>query len=810
MDMAQDHGKEGIPRPAPGNQPGGGSSAPDPRRIAAVAEAAPLAFYESSPSGNWTFAGRRFREILGLPPGESLEGGITRLIAPEDRDAVIAAWTAAVRAGTPFQSVFRVHLPGGAGSRWIRARGGPLPAAGGAAPGYGGVLEDATEERRREEALVHEAQREREASRRKSEFLAVMSHEIRTPLHGLVGTASLLQSTELTPEQREYCEMLTASADATLQVLNEILDLSRIEAGRMELQARDFDLRALAEQVVSLFAARAHAKGVEISALVPWDLPTALRGDDGRLRQVLLNLLGNAVKFTEKGAVSLRVARADEVEDPLLLRFEVRDSGPGISEAARAGIFEPYTQADAGVERRYGGTGLGLAIARRIVSLMGGAIGLEAPDGGGTLFWFTVPIARSAAPAAPRSPRWRFPGLRVLVVDRGADSRAVLRGILEGAGVRVDEAAEEAAGIAALRAAAAAGAPYGAVILDADLRSPAEGPDLAAVLRAEPALGGARLLLATALGWRGRVASERGAGVAGFLAKPARLAEVLDNLAEALDPSAPRAAAPGRATPAAGARVLVVDDNHVNRKIARRLLEKRALRVDTAADGKAAVDASLAVPYDLIFMDWMLPVMDGFEATRRIRERERGTGRRTPIVAMTARAMEGDRERCLEPGMDDYLAKPVRVEELDAVLDRWLPAGARDATAGAAGFAPAVVDLDPAPLDALASLQSEGDPDVVGELVGVFVEEAPGRLSGMRAAVEARDASALERAAHGLKGTAASLGAVRVAAVCRSIEEAARAGSVGTAPALLEALEPALAAAGVALRAWSESRRTPG
>jgi two-component system sensor histidine kinase/response regulator len=792
-------------------------------RLRALVEALPIALFEVSVEGTWTFANARFREVLGLPAGEGLAEGITRLIDPADRDDVVARWQAATRVGEPFQVEFRL-AGGGIAPRRIRARSAPLKDAAGTLQGYAGVLEDVTEDRRLERILLDETEQERERSRRKSEFLAVMSHELRTPIHGVVGTAALLQSTQLSPDQREYVEMLAHSADATLSVVNNVLDLSKIEAGKLELDQADFDLREVVEKSVSLFAARAHGKGIDVAFRAAPRLPLRLRGDGERLRQVLVNLLSNAIKFTEKGEVVLSVSRVDEHRaGGVMLRFEVKDTGIGISESARGRLFAPFVQADPTVSGRFGGTGLGLTICQQLVRLMDGVVGVESAAGKGSTFWFTARFAAAAdaGPAAPPLPE-DIRGRRVLVVDDHEATRESIGELLRSFDDMVLSAPGTPAAMEILRKGVADYEPVDVVLLDMHLPGTGEARSLVESVRADPAMENVRVVLLTSFGHKARAEAAKWEGIAAFLAKPVRRADLVDCMVAAFsedreEPFGRRARARVPAVSLSGsfriARILVVDDNEVNRKIARRQLEQKGFLVETANDGREAVEAAAKVPYDLIFMDWMMPEMDGFEATRRIREREKGMGHRVPIVAMTARAMEGDRELCMEPGMDDYLTKPVRFEELDAVLEKWLAPRPGGEKAAAPAPAPAKATppssaapsteppVDESVLDGLAAYQNEGDPDIVKELVDIFIREMGPRLERLDRAVADGDADALMREGHGIKGTSLSIGAGPLAGIARVLEEGGHNGSVEGADVVLRDLRREYERVAAALKA---------
>jgi signal transduction histidine kinase/DNA-binding response OmpR family regulator len=629
------------------------------------------------------------------------------------------------------------------------------------------------------------------ASRIKSQFLANMSHEIRTPMNGVLGLAELLLGSELTRRQRRVVQTLRRSGESLLSIINDILDFSRIEAGKLELQRSEFDLLEVVEDTVETLAARAHAKGLEIQCTVEGTLPDRVFGDAQRLRQILTNIVGNAIKFTEEGEVSVRLRTLLEARRSVLVGIDVHDTGIGIPRDAKARIFDAFAQADSSNTRRYGGTGLGLAISKQLAELMGGGIRCDSEPGQGSLFGVTARFDRreGAGCAVRRAAQWVPAGLRVLVVDDHAGSRLTLRRQCQQLGTEADVAATSEEALDRLREAERQGRPYDVVL--ADLRMPGrDGRELARLIRTEPGLGGVRVLLLITMDETTYWTATCPPGIHGHLVKPARLGTLAWNLSGMADqpPTLYEAETPAEATDGArlAARVLLVEDSPVNEMVARETLLHIGCEVDVAHDGQAALEALGRRAYDVVLMDCMMPGMDGFEATAELRRREAAVPSqpRSYVVAMTANAMVGDRERCLAAGMDDYLAKPFQADDLRELVRRRVAASKGPGPSARPTTPPPPAPHGPSPesartldasvLEKLKALERPGGPSLVARVVTTYLESSPSHLAEARKALGRGDHGVLRLAAQTLESSSGNVGAVRLSQLCRELEAGAR------------------------------------
>ncbi|HEV3007601.1 MAG TPA: response regulator [Burkholderiales bacterium] len=663
------------------------------------------------------------------------------------------------------------------------------------------VARDVTQHKRSEEALRLAREAAESASQAKSSFLARMSHEIRTPMNGVLGMTELLLETGLTSNQRKYAETVQRSGQNLLGIINDLLDFSKIEAGKLELENVEMDLRRTTEDVVDLLAERAHSKGLELACSIPANLVTHVRGDPLRLGQVLTNLVGNAIKFTEQGSVVIRVASVQETAKNVTMRFEVSDTGTGISLEAQSRIFDEFSQADGSTTRKHGGSGLGLAISKQLVEMMGGSIHVESALGAGSTFSFTSTFEKQEAQAHEDSrsaPMGMLTGVRALIVESTAINRGILHSQMSNWGMTNRVAATPEQAIDLLAQAAARGAHYDLAIIDLGL--PGMDPlELARAIRARADIAKVRLIMLTRR--QVDIRNAREAGVDACLAKPVRqtvLYECLVNVMagqaqEAV--AAPAVSAPMSAAPS-GSRgnILLVEDNLINQQVALGILQIQGYSVTVVNNGREALDAHAQGAFDLILMDCHMPEMDGFEATREIREREDSSpGKRVPIVALTANAMAQDREECLSAGMDDHLSKPFSMQTLQDMLDRWMPrtASAQSQPAAPAARAPvnATGVLDRQVLDQLSKVRTNGKPELLTRVIKLYLVESPKLIQKLKQAAGASNAPEIASSAHSLKSSSANVGAKVLSRYCEDIEASARRADTAEARKILAKIE---------------------
>ncbi len=778
------------------------------RRFRTLTETLPQLVWTCRPDGSCDYLSRQWFEYSGIPESEMLDNRWVEVLHPEDRAWAMAYWRDAVEGRVSYDLEYRIRGSDGR-YRWFKTRGRPMRDEAGRIVQWIGTCTDIDDQKRAEEAERRAKEAAEAASRAKSEFLANVSHEIRTPMNAILGMTELAIETSGSDEQRQYLTIVKSSADALLNVINDLLDFSKIEAGKLELDPAEFSLRQVLGETLRALALRAHKKGLELVCQIQPDVPDALFGDAGRLRQILLNLVGNAIKFTEEGEVVVRIEAgptdgAAERDSPegrsgpsQVLGFSVSDTGIGIPLDKQQKIFQAFEQEDNSMTRRYGGTGLGLSIAMRLVALMHGEIGVESEPGRGSTFRFTARFGLQ--PDQPDRPLVRplveLQGLRVLIVDDNATNRRILEGWFRGWRTEPAMVADGLEAFDALWRASASGRPFPLVVLDARM------PDIDGLVLAErilqsPELSQTRVVLLTSDDLHGEVTRFRELGIAAYTMKPVQQDELLEIIYRVLSrpepietpaalpacPSGGDAPPHAPAEPAAALRILLAEDNDFNQQLIDHLLRRRGHDVVVARDGRKALEVLDHSSFDLMLLDIQMPELDGFQVIEVLRRREQTAGGHLPVVALTAHAMKEDRERCLQAGMDDYLSKPIRAAELFAVIDRVLAGRPASESPLASSTEPGIL-VDPDTLLAAC----DDDPVLLGKLIRVFQSNVPGSLARVQEAITRQDPAQLRESTHQLRGLLSTF-SPKAAQAAALLEAMGAGGELGDAASAFETL----------------------
>ncbi len=790
------------------------------QRFRLISETLPVGIFETDSKGECLYSNTSWQEIFGVSLIESLTLDWREFLHPDDRESVSEQWAQTLTNLKAFSRDCRI-ITAKNEERWIHLRSSPVFSDTGTR--YTGTAMDITDRKHAEVELKKAKDAAEAASIAKSEFLANMSHEIRTPMNGVIGMTNLLLDTVLGPEQVEFTETIRRSADSLMTVINDILDFSKIEAGKLELEIIDFDLRVTLEQVSELMALKAYEKKLEFASIVHHEVPSLLRGDPGRLRQILINLVGNAIKFTDTGDVTLKAVLEEEDTRRTLVRFSVSDTGIGISEEGMDRLFKSFSQVDGSTSRKYGGTGLGLAISKQLTELMGGCIGVDSKEGQGSTFWFTVALEKRPEDNETLMMPEDIRKKRILIVDDNPINRQVFREQLKSWGCRYGEAPSGTQAIDELRCAQKIKDPFEIAIIDMQMPE-MDGEELGRNIKKDPNLAGTLLIMVSSIGTRGDVARLKNIGFAAYLTKPIKQSQLYDCLAttarmwkEKVRPQDTTIVTRHSLSEnkKRRVRILLVEDDATNQKVALNILKKFGYRADAVGNGQEALQALMKVPYDVVLMDIQMPVMDGYVATHRIRELELkaqseklnekdlencsasefqffARSGRIPIIAMTAHAMKGDREKCIAAGMDDYTPKPINPQELLEKIEKWVKIGRNDSKSDVEVSQERVLpetSQKTKPLDIEKALErAMGDKDFLKMLLEGFIQDLPDQIESLKVAISNMDAAAVAKQAHKIKGAASNLSADGISATAKLLEQIGQRESMDEADQMLEVL----------------------
>ncbi len=736
-------------------------------RFRGLAAAAPVGIFQADAEGKCQYVNERWSDIAGMSAAEALGTGWLRALHPVDRARVRQAWREAVTGRKAFKLRYRFLRPDGS-ETWVMGNAVASHDAEGALTGHIGTVTDITESHHQSQELERAKSEAEAAARAKSLFLANMSHEIRTPLNAVIGMTTLLLDTPMSEDQRDFARTIRASGESLLEIINDILDYSKADVGKLEIEQRPYDLRRVVEESLDLVTPRALEKSLNLAYLIEEGTPEALLGDAARVRQILVNLLSNAVKFTHQGEVFVAVEAERQDDESCRLRFAVKDTGIGIAADQLPRLFQSFTQVDASTTRKYGGTGLGLAISQRLAELMGGSVAVQSEPGHGSVF--TVMLQARLAPAAEPADFLQrnapaLTGKRVLVVDDNLTNRRIVTRLALMWGMLPSTFPSALEALDRVRH----GEMFDVAVLDMSMPG-FDGIDLATEIRRRRSPEELPIVMLTSLGQRQTLQAGQGAGLAACLSKPIKASQLFSTLVAVVEGRHPGPEAPPPALqrpPRQPLRVLVAEDNPVNQRVALRLLQHLGYAPDVVADGRQVLDAVARRTYDVLLMDIQMPELDGVQAARQI-VRERGPEGLPRIIAMTANAMPGDREAYIEAGMDGYLPKPIELADLASVLEQ---AGmlARDrAAAGGDGV------LDPARLEHLRTMQDESQPSLVRELIDLFLADSAQHVQRITEAHQGGDADALRALAHRFLSATQNIGALRLSGLCMELERLAR------------------------------------